>query len=346
MTTKLGIGNLVSAARDRRGVPPVTQAHSSRRDIGRYTQPAALLAVLIVLASIFQAKNRVFLSEPNLIELLRSGTLYLIVACPLTLVIVAGGLDFSVGALYPLGETVTGLLITHGTPWPLAILAGVALGAALGLINSLISIYAGVPPLISTLGMFFFAGGLAVVMTNGKDVFGFPKGFNRIGSGEIGPVPILIVYALFVAVVFHLILERTVFGYNIRATGGARSAAAANGIKIKQLDIVLYSLSGGMAAAAGILNASRLSTASPEAGGSGLTFEVLTAVIIGGTSLFGGIGSITGSALGVILFAEIDNGLTVINVNPLYQNMFVGVILVVAVALDQFRRRRRFRAGK
>jgi ribose transport system permease protein len=316
------------------------------RDVGRYTQQLGLVLVVVVLAIIFQANNSVFLSQANLLELLRSGTLYFIVGCPLTLVVVAGGLDFSVGAVYALGAVVTGMLITHGVAWPLAVLLGAALGVVLGLINAAIAIYLGVPPLIATLGMFFSASGLAVVMTNGADVFGFPKAFIRLGSEEIDRVPILIVYAVVVGLIFHVLLEKTVFGYNIRATGGSRSAASANGIRVNRLDLTLYAASGALAALAGIVNSARLSAASPEAGGTGLTFEVLTAVIIGGTSLFGGVGTIAGTALGVLLFAEINNGLTVINLNPLYQNVFVGVILVVAVAVDQLRRRRRFRAGK
>src|SRR6476619_4086557 len=137
--------------------------------------------------------------------------------------------------------------------------------------------------------------------------------------------------------------------WNRRSSGttSMRSGAIApaNGIRVARMDIALYAISGGVAALAGILGAARLSTASPAAGGASLTFQVITAAILGGTSLFGGIGTIAGSALGAILFAEISNGLQVRNVNALYQNIFIGVILVAAVAIDQYRRRRRYRAG-
>ena len=317
---------------------PGDRAHWSR-----YTQQAGLIACVLVLAAVFATRNDTFLSSSNLIELLRSATLYFIVACASTLVLVGGGLDFSIGAVYALGAVITGLLMTHGTPWPLALLGGVAVGVAIGLANAAISIYLGVPPLIATLGTFFVAGGIAVVITGGSDVYGFPNAFISIGAGKVGGIPYLIFYAVIIGVIFHIVLERTVFGYNTRATGGNRGAAAANGIRVARLDMALYATSGAVSALAGILGAARLSTASASAGGASLTFQVITAVIIGGTSLFGGIGTIAGSALGAILFAEINNGLQVINVDPLYQNIFIGVILVAAVAIDQYRRRRRYR---
>jgi ribose transport system permease protein len=309
----------------------------------RYTQQAGLIGCVVVLAAVFTARNGTFLSSSNLIELLRSATLYFIVACASTMVLVGGGLDFSIGSVYALGAVTAGLLMTHGTPWPLALVAGVAVGVVIGLVNAAISVYLGVPPLIATLGTFFVAGGLAVVITGGSDVYGFPNAFISIGAGKVGGIPYLIFYALIIGVIFHIALERTVFGYNTRAVGGNRAAAAANGIRVARLDMALYATSGAVAALAGILGAARLSTASASAGGADLTFQVITAVIIGGTSLFGGIGTIAGSALGSILFAEINNGLQVINVNPLYQDIFIGVILVAAVAIDQYRRRRRYR---
>lgn len=322
------------------------ESSSSGRDWARYTQQAGLFGTVVALGVFFTLKNGNFASHGNLIELLRAATLYFIVACPATLVLVGGGLDFSVGSVYALGGVVTGLLITHGTPWPVAVLGGVATGIAAGLINGGVSVYLGVPPLIATIGSFFFAGGLAVVITNGIDVYGFPDSFSNIGFGDFHGVPYLIFYAVVIGLIFHIVLEKTVFGYNVRVTGGNRGAAAANGIRVARLDIMLYAISGGIAALAGILGAARLSTASPSAGGAGFTFQVVTAVIVGGTSLFGGVGTVAGSALGAILFAEINNGLQVINVNPLYQSIFIGIILIAAVAVDQYRRKRRFQAGR
>src|SRR5690349_11652183 len=214
------------------GGPARSGRMGDRAQWSRYTQQAGLIACVLVLAAVFAAQNSTFLSSGNLIELLRSATLYFIVACASTLVLVGGGLDFSIGALYALGAVVAGELMTHGVPWPLALLLGISVGVVAGVVNAAVSVYLHVPPLIATLGTFFFAGGIAVVMTGGTDVYGFPQAFINLGAGELGGIPYLIFYALVAGVVFHVILEKTVFGFNIRALGGNRAAAAANGIRV------------------------------------------------------------------------------------------------------------------
>ena len=323
-----------------------TRPREGGRDWSSYTQNVGLIGTIIILGTVFFSQNSTFGSSSNLIELLRAATLYFVVGCASTLVLVGGGLDFSIGAVYALGAVITGLLITHGFPWPAAILVGVAVGVAVGIVNAALSVYLSVPALIATLGTFFVASGVANVITGGTDVYGFPSAFINLGEGDLAGIPYLIFYALVIGAVFHVALQTTVFGYNTRAMGGNRNAAAANGIRIVRLDMWLYAISGGITALAGILGAARLSTASPAAGGAGLTFQVVTAVIVGGTSLFGGTGTIVGTALGSVLFAEINNGLQVINVDPLYQDIFIGVILVTAVAVDQYRRGRHFRVRR
>ena len=315
---------------------------------GRITsvaQRAGLLFVILLLCAVFQSFNPVFLSQGNIIEIFRSGALYFIVACASTMILVGGGLDFSIGAVYPLGGIVAGAVMLAGIPWPIAILVGIAAGAAVGAINAAVIVRYDVPPLIATLGSFFAIGGAITVYTGGTNLFGFPDSFNILGQGRLFGIPYLIYYAVVIGIVFHILLEHTTFGYETRIVGGNRQAASANGVRVELLDLRLYALSGGATALAGIMFMARTSTASPAAGGSALTFQVITAIIIGGTSLFGGTGSIVGSALGVMLFAVLNNGLAVVNVNPLYQNIFIGVILVAAVAFDQMQRKRRF-AGR
>ena len=188
--------------------------------LSRYTQQVGLVAVIVGLGVAFTAINSAFASPENLIDLFRAVTLYFIVACASTLVLVGGGLDFSIGAVYALGAVVAGLLITGGVPWPVAILGGIGVGVLAVTINAAVSVYLHVPPLIATLGMFFVAGGIAVVLTGGTDVYGFPDDFINIGAGDVGGIPFLIFYAIGIGILFHVILETTVFGYNIRAIGG------------------------------------------------------------------------------------------------------------------------------
>jgi ribose transport system permease protein len=316
------------------------------KKISEKSQLAGIIAVILVLVIVFQIGNPVFLSAGNVIELLRAGTLYFIVACPATLILVSGGIDFSAGAVYATGAVAAGLLMVAGLPWPIAVALGVLLGGGLGVINASLSVFLKVPPLIATLGVFFASSGVITVITGGNSVFGFPTAFTDLGQGYLLGIPFLVYYAVFIGVIFWLLLEKTRLGYDARAVGGNRAAASANGIRVKRHDLIVYGLAGAVAALAGIMGAARFSSADPAAGGSALTFQVVTAVIIGGTSLFGGIGSIGGSALGALLFATINNGLAVINVNSLWQNIFVGVILVFAVAVDQARRGRQFVARR
>lgn len=315
---------------------------SMRGRLAALFQTGGLLAVIVLIAIVFQALNPVFLSQGNVIEIFRSGALYFIVACGATMVLVGGGLDFSAGAIFPLGGIVAGALMLAGVPWPVAVLLGVLAGALAGAINALVITRFEVPPLIATLGSFFAIGGAITVYTGGTNLFGFPDDFNALGQGRLFGIPYLVYYAVVFGMIYHVLLEHTVFGYETRITGGNRNAASANGVRVKLLDLQLYALSGGTAALAGIMFMARTSTASPAAGGSALTFQVVTAIIIGGTSLFGGTGTIIGTALGTLLFAVLNNGLAVVNVNPLYQNIFIGVILVAAVAFDQVQRKRRF----
>jgi ribose transport system permease protein len=326
--------------------PAATDKQTEGRDWSRYTQQAGIIVVIALLCVAFQSRNSVFLSQGNVIEILRAGTLFFIVACPLTLVLVAGALDFSAGAVFALGAVVSGLLMVDGTNWVLASLIGIGVGVVIGTVTGALTVYIRLPSLIASLATFYVASGVATVLSDGQDVFGFPEAFTSIGGGTLLGIPNLVYIAVAFGIVFHVLLEKTVFGYRLRATGGNRSAAAANGIRVGRLDLTLFAMTGGVVAVAGLLNASRLYAASPAAGGTSLTFQVLTAVIIGGTSLFGGVGTIAGSALGALLFAVINNGLATSDANPLYQNIFVGIILAVAVAVDQFRRGRRFKVGR
>ena len=309
-------------------------------------QQGGLIFVVVVLAAAFQAKSSIFLESGNVVELFRSGALYFVVACPATLVIVGGGLDFSVGAVYAAGGVFGGEFMVHGVPWPIAIVLGSLAGGLLGCVNALAITRLKVPALIATLGMFYAVTGVITVITTGNDVFPLPSGFQKIGEGALLGIPYLVYIAVAVGIIFHIVLEKTRYGYEVRATGGGRDAASANGVRVARIDLKLYAVCGFVTAFAGILYAARTGAASPQSGGADLTFEVVTAIIIGGTSLFGGTGTVFGSALGCILFAEMQNGLAIANINPLYQDIFVGVILISAVAFDQSRRRRRFRMGK
>jgi ribose transport system permease protein len=303
---------------------------------------APLLAVIVVLAIITSLDSSVFLTQPNIVTMLRAAVTTFIVGCAATMIFTSGGIDLSVGAYFNIGGVATGGLLVAGVPWPFAVVGGLATGAALGLVNAALVVIAKVPPIIATLATFYAVGGLAVIVTDGNPISPLPASFDALGQGELIGIPLLIVYALVVGVIAYLVLEKSVFGYDVKAVGGNERAALSNGVRVKRVKAIVYAISGLAAAFAGILYAARTATADPQAGGTDLTFGVITAVLIGGTSLFGGIGSIVGTALGAVLFAEIQNALTIANVDPLYSNVVVGVILAAAVALDGWRRARAF----
>ena len=301
-----------------------------------------LIVIIVLLILIAQSANPQALAPANIVEILRSSALYFIGASAATLVLVGGGLDLSIGSLFAVGGVSAGIAMNAGVPWPLAILLALLVCGVLGLVNASLITWVGVPPFIATLGMLFAASGVVVVTTGGVPRFGFPTGFTDLAQLNLFGIPLLVFYAVAIGVLAHVVLQHTVFGYNIRAFGGSAAAARANGIRASQMNISLCVISAVVAGLCGVLLASRVATADPGAGGTGFAFQVLAAVIIGGTSLFGGVGTITGTALGALLFAVINNSLALTNTNPQWQNVATGVILVTAVAVDHLRRKRRF----
>ncbi len=302
-----------------------------------------LVGVLIIVGVGAALRNSTFANTDNLVEIVRAAVVTFIVACPLTLITIGGGFDFSVGSVFTLGGvSAAWFMTTGGITWPLAILLGVAVGALVGVINALIIQRLNVPPIITTLGTFFFIGGVVVLFTGGIDISPLPTQFNTLGTGSVLGIPNVIIVGVVVGVVYHTVLQRTRFGYNVRALGGGRLAATENGIPTRRLDIWLYLGGGALAAFAGIVYSARTGSGQVSSGGASITLTAISAVLIGGTSLFGGLGTITGTALGALLFAEIDNALAVANIDALYSNMIIGGILVLAVAVDSLRRKRMF----
>ena len=203
-----------------------------------------------------------------------------------------------------------------------------------------------VPPIIATLGTFFIITGLCIQITGGQDIVPLPDAFQHLGQGAILGVPFVVLYAIAVGFAFWFVLERTPFGIDVRAVGGNRNAAVANGIKVPHVEATVYVLGGATAALAGIIYAARVGSGQVSAGGASVTLSVVTAVLIGGVSLLGGLGTITGVAVGAILLSEIDNALIVAAIPPQYNTIVVGVILIAAVAIDHVRRERLYRVRR
>lgn len=323
-------------------------AHSdvaSRSALGAFLmrQEFTLLLVIVVVSAVTAWRNPDFLDISNLAEILRSSVMYFVMGCGAALLIIGGGLDFSVGAVFTAAGLISTKLMVDGLWWPEAMLIGLGAGAVLGVINHFAITYLHVPPIIATLGTFFIVLGLNAEITGGLDVLPLPQQFLVFGQGTFIGISNVIWYAVLSGLFFWFLLEHTRFGINVRAVGGNRQAAISNGIKVVRLDFALYVIAGVTAALAGMIYAARVGAGQVTAGGSSTTLVVITAVLIGGVSLLGGLGTITGVATGAVLLSLIDNALILAKIPPQYNNIVVGTILIAAVAVDHLRRQQLYR---
>ncbi|MCX5515775.1 ABC transporter permease [Kaistia algarum] len=320
-----------------------TQADSL---LGRVvTSPQFMVVVVMLLFIAFGAtQSAQFLNPATWINILRNAVFIAIVASFTTFVFVSGGLDLSVGSLFAVGGMASAGFLIAGMPIPVAILLGTVAGGAAGLLNGVLINYANIPPFITTLGMLYAARSLVVYFTGGQPITGLPDAFSDIARANLFGLPMLLYYAAFIVVLAHILLATTTFGGDVRAIGGNREAASNAGINVKRISTIVYVMSGLSAALAGVLMSARLGSGQPSIGVS-FELQVISAVIIGGTSLFGGIGTVWGSLLGSLVLSILTTGLILLRIDPVLQDFVIGVIIVVAVGIDQLRRRRMFRSA-
>lgn len=307
-----------------------------------------LVLVGICLALAFTTSG--FAEVDNLLLVARQFSMFATMGVGMTMVILTGGIDLSVGSVLALSGCAAAKcvlwLVPQGNAHAAAfagILAGLAVGLLCGLANGLIVSKLSIPPFIVTLGMMSIARGLVYVITRGRPVVELPDEFFFLGQGRIWIVPVPVVCMLAIAFAGSVFLSRTPLGRSIYAVGGNEDAARLSGINVDKVKIVVYSLCGLLSGFAGVTTASHLSSAQPT---SGLTNEldVIAAVIVGGTSLMGGSGTVLGTVIGAALMGVLRNGLILLGVSANWQLVPLGTVIIVAVVFDQFRQRRRERA--
>jgi ribose transport system permease protein len=263
-------------------------------------QESGILLVIIMFTIIITSINPVFLSERNLTNVFRSTGFTLITTLGMTLVLISGGIDLSVGSVYALGGTTTALCLVAGLPIPAAILLGLLSGFLVGAVNGAIIVKLNIPPLIVTLGMLYIARGIVYVTTEGKPVYPLPDQFTSIEHFNLfGSVPSVLIIAIVLSIIFHIVLRNTPFGRGVYAVGGNSEAARISGIDDKKIKFTVYIITSTLAALSGIMMASRLGSSQANAG-TGYEMTVISAAIIGGTSTYGGGGTILGSVLGAL----------------------------------------------
>ncbi len=299
------------------------------------------LVLLVIVASII---NPSFLGSNNLLDILRTTAYTIVLAVPLTMLMSSGRMDMSIGATTALGGIIVAMAQTAGVPLVFAILIGIAVGCCIGLFNALLVDYLLLPGFIATLAVSNIVDGLSSVITNNMPVVGISDGFKAIAQTRLfGSVPTPVLYAIIIAVLGYIVMARMKVGRKMLAVGGNAEAANLAGINVKKLHTGLFMLVSVAAVLSGILYASRFSSAQLTAG-SGTSLTIMSAVIIGGTQLRGGTGSIIGSVLGCLLFAVITNALVVMGISTNWQNVVYGAILVVALVIDYFRQKSARRA--
>lgn len=297
---------------------------------------------LLALIAVFAIASPTFATPQNVSNILTQITLNTILAAGVTFVILVAGIDLSVGSVLALSAMIGGLVLTSGLPDALAVtlafFASVLIGAACGFVNGFISVRWLVPSFIVTLGMLNIARGAALQTTNAASVFGFPTGFNDFGTATLVGVPVVFLVALGVIFVGQIVLTRTVFGRMLFAIGTNEESVRLAGHLTAVYKVAAFSISGALAGLAAIIYMTRLHTASPIIG-SGFELNAIAAVIIGGTSLFGGKGSLIGTFLGACLLGVLTNGLLLLGVGDFARQIVTGVVIIFAVVLDYYRQK-------
>lgn len=324
------------------GQTPAISLPRTRPQLVRALSRYGIVLAFLALCAALTFANEFFLTWGNWANVLRQTSINGILAIGMTCVILAGGIDLSVGSVLALSGMVAGSLVTglHAHNALVGILAGVACGAAVGSINGLLVSRLAVPPFVATLGMLSVARGLTFIYSDGMPIPNLSAEFRFIGQGDLLGVPMPVVMLLAVFGIFYFILEFTTFGRYVYAVGGSERSAKTSGIRTRTVVFSVYMISGALAGLAGQILAARTTSALPQAGVS-YELDAIAAVVIGGTSLsVGGVGTLVGTLFGALIIGVINNGLDLMGVSSYYQQIVKGIIIVLAVLLDAFTRKR------
>ncbi|MDE1157166.1 MAG: ABC transporter permease [Neorhizobium sp.] len=300
---------------------------------------AGTLIGLIIIMAVFAMLVPGFLSERNLINILQQSSINACIALGMTLVIISGGIDLSVGPTAAIAAVLTAALLVAGYPVPLAIAAGLGIGMVCGLVNGVLVAYVGLQPFIVTLGTLSTYRAIALIYTGGNPVLGVPASFRSLFNGSVAGIPNSVVIVAVVAVIAWIVLKKTPIGEYLLAVGGNEEASYVAGVPIALTKITAYVISGLLAALASLILIGRLGAAEPILGNL-WELDAIAAAAIGGASLMGGKGSIVGTILGAIILGAMRNGLTLMNVQAFYQLLATGLIILVAMMIDRLTRGR------
>lgn len=307
----------------------------------RYGVPLALVALIVF----FTLWSPTFMTDSNVMNILRQSSVLAIAAIGATIVLISGGIDISQGAIMALAGIIVVVGIqTMGVPEVPSLLIALVAATLVGLVNGLLAERVRIPAFIATLGTALVVRGIGFVYTDGRSI-GFGRGeaatgafIQWLGKGFIGPLPVPVVLMAILYVIAGLVMQRTTWGMHTYAIGSSERAARVAGLRVTRHRIQVYMLAGMLSGLAGVILAGRLGSASPSLG-AGIEFDILTAVVLGGTSIYGGKGNIFRTLIGALFLATLTNGLILMNVPTFYQQISVGVVLLAALTLDRLKSR-------
>jgi ribose transport system permease protein len=314
--------------------------------IARFQSLIALLVMVVALS----LRSDKFLTHDNGLNILRQISVNLCLSLGMTTIILAGGIDLSVGAILALAGAIAAGLLKSGLALPFcnrllqftvfgSVVAGLLVGFALGCFNGLVITRFELPPFVATLGMFSIARGLTMLWTGGFPITELGTGFGFIGTGIFLGIPMPVWISAVLVAVFAVVTRKTRFGRYLYAVGGNERAALLTGLRVNRIKLWVYALGGALSGVAGLIVTARLDSAQPNAG-LGYELDSIAAVVIGGTSLSGGRGSIFGTVLGCLIIGVLNNGLFLLNVSPFWQQVVKGLVILAAVAVDKMSARR------
>jgi ribose transport system permease protein len=294
---------------------------------------------LIVLFVALAIASPHFLTGTNLESVVRQTAVINIMSLGMTIIIIAGGIDLSVGAILAMSGVLGAMAMQHGLPVPVGILVGILTGLFWGTVNGFLTTRLRIAPFIVTLGTMGIVRGLALIVTNGLPVHGVPQGFSFLGEGKLLGVPFVLWVLVICALATHVILEHTRLGRYAFAIGSNPDAAVYAGVPVGFDVTVVYALGGMLTGLAGMIEASRLMTGQPAAG-NGYELQAIAAVVIGGGSLHGGEGSVIGTLIGAFIMGLLSNGSDLLGISPYLQQAIIGAVIILAVSVDELRKRR------
>ena len=299
----------------------------------------ALVAMFIFL-TVFPTTRSTFLTPKNMFNILRQNASNLFLATGMTMVIILGGIDLSVGSVIALsGVVAAGCVVNFGLPEAVGFIAAIAVGAAVGLSNGFIICKTDIPPFIVTLASMNITKGIALVLTGGAPIRCMTDAFKFPGAGYVGPVPTPVILMFIIFILAALMINKTQLGRHIYAVGGNVQAAKFSGISVQKVKFIVYAYTGVMAGIAGVVIASRLYSGQPTAG-DGAEMDAIASVVVGGTSMSGGSGRIGGTLIGVLIIGVLNNGLNLMGVDSNFQYIVKGLVILLAVYVDFLRNKK------